>query len=658
MLEGLFIAATGAVVVASNAPMSHAAGLGLLSALLIFFAIGWGMLVAQVCRFQLTQELHLLLGFSLIAYGLGMPVLLLGISILVPALLVPIGTLGFLRRQGQIKENGAWWLCLIAAAGFALIWSLEISNRFQEFLAGGRFRLWADAFIHAGTIAEFGDPRSVGRGSIALAGVPGVIYHAISHAIGGIAIQLTGIGPLDVISAFWLPLGILLTTIGVFTLGRALAGISGGALALLFLAILPDAAGYGLRQGFLSFHWMMETSPGSLYALPVALASIALLVRWTRDGHISILLVSASLLGAVFFLRAHIFVWLLVPWAVTFWLALPWPERRVRWALLLLGCLGAPAALLWIARAELESVGLFHYLVRYIVALHGNNPPTAYDGLYPWLSFHLGHPAAMPLGLVLALFGMAGAWLVTFLIGIAWAGWRSRLQTADIFPVALLLWAMALMVLAPTPFHGDYTDFRQRGFVLVYAVLMIWSAHLALLLLPPLARPKPLALAACLSLAATLQWMPDAKRPRMAWSANLIDRLPRPGIVEAGHWVGQLAEPGDSFLFSDQLTDENLIDDATVVLGISGVPAWLSRPGIMRAAGPPRSTAAADRLARTATINAQTDRGNAFAQLQAAGVGFYLAPLSAPPAWDPEGLHADFRAGDMLGWRVPRRILR
>ena len=281
-----FLSVLGGVVVAANSPPILAPWLGGGVVLLLTAVIGWGRLIGGALGVKFTVELQLLVGFAACAHALALPAMVFGLSILLPAALLPIGLVGlWFPLEAERRESSFGLpLALALAMGFALIWSLESSLRFEEFWTGGRYRLWLDGFIHAGTIAEFGEARLAGRGSSALAEVASPLYHAVGHSIPALALRLTGVSALALIPALWLPLGIALVAIGIFGLGRALGGVAGGTLALIFLAALPDTAAYGLRLGFLSFHWMLESSPGGLFALAVGCASLALLVRWRREG--------------------------------------------------------------------------------------------------------------------------------------------------------------------------------------------------------------------------------------------------------------------------------------------------------------------------------------------------------------------------------------
>ncbi len=652
--SALCLVLPAAAVVAVNAVPGQSLALGLLTAVLLLLSIGWGRLLATLGRTALPMELHLIIGLAFLAFGLALPVMLFSASILLPAGVLLLGGLGWRLRAADETAGWPHLLCLLAVAGFALIWSLESSIRFDEFLAGGRYRLWSDGFIQAGTIAEFGEPRSAGRGSSALADVRAPFYHAVSHALAGLAVRLTGVTPLAVQTSFWLPLGSFVSALGVFALGRMMAGLAGGALCLALLILLPDAAAYGLRQGFFSFHWMMETSPGSLYALPVACASVALLVLFIRQGGLRTLALSAVLLAASFMLRAHVFVWLLVPWAVTVWLTFPGLPARWRHGLLALGCVAAVPVLLLYSRTEIASIGLVSFLARYLEFLHTGFGPTAYDGLYAWMTGRLGPLGALPFGLGLALLGIGGVFLPAVLAGLVLALRRGLMRPYDALPITALAWAAGLMTLAPTPYNGDFTDLRQRGFVVLYAVLLVWSADLALRLWPRLNRPASLAVACCLGLASMVLWLPGAKQPHMAILAPHRDNAIRPGLLAAARWIQAEATPQESFLMGGQNPDEVWFDDSTIIIGASGVPAWLSRPGVLRASGPPRTPIVAERLAIAAAVQAETNAEQALARLRAAGVGFYLTLATAPPAWDSTGQRAALRAGEVLGWRVPR----
>ncbi len=92
--------------------------------------------------------------------------------------------------------------------------------------------------------------RLAGRGGSALAEVASPLYHALGHVIPALAVHLTRPSALASITAVWLPLGILVVALGLFGLGRALAGVGGGTLALVFWPYCPIASRTDPAMGF------------------------------------------------------------------------------------------------------------------------------------------------------------------------------------------------------------------------------------------------------------------------------------------------------------------------------------------------------------------------------------------------------------------------
>ncbi|UXR93127.1 hypothetical protein [Agrobacterium tumefaciens] len=628
--------------------------LGLATACIILSAIGWGKLISRAFGYVLFPEMQLLIGSTVTAYILALPVYYFNISILFPGLCLLLGNLGFLMNRGQREEGKpslSWFLAIAAVAGFSIIWSLDSTSRYA-LLEQGRLRLWLDLFIHAGTIAEFGDPKTAGRGLSALVDTAPTFYHFASYALPGLMVRILRLSPADVITAFWFPFGIFLTVTSIFALGRILAGIAGGSLALMLFAVLPDAAAYGLKQGFLSFHWMMEASPGTLYALPAALASVGILTEWSRRGGVRYLGLACSLLLSTFLLRAHIFMWLLVPFAVVIVAALPAPVRRFRWHLIILGAIALPIALLWIARGEVRLVGYSSFMSRFLELLHTHMEPTNYDGFYAYLIQSMGPVGALPIGLLLALVGMAGIWLLTFLSGFSIALWYRGTEEIDWLPAALLPYACVLMTLAPTPFNGDFTEFRQRAFVLVYVLLIIWTAKFTVLFSRVSISPTVAGFAALLALISAGFWMPYAKVSRMAWGASYDNVEIIPGVVSAARWIKQEGRRGDSIAVANTKPDEKLFDIPTTLMSISGVPAYLSRPGLYALSGYPRSETVKSRLAELSLIHNITSATEAQKRLRNDGIGFYVTLKTDMPSWDKEGSISSLKVGDIAIWRI------
>ena len=647
-LSAAVLSALAGLVPALNAPMPDAAWVGLGGCVLAASCLRFGSVAGRLLCRDLPLALRFLIGFVLLAYALALPVKLAGVPILFPAaLFVLLGPLLPKTADPVDREGFSLILTLLAAAGFAALWSLESTHRVGDFAVTGVFRLWLDFFSHAGIIAEFGDPRAIGRGSAILADMPENFYHFVSFALPALAVRLLDMTPLQSVTSIWLPVGIFATALGVMALGREVAGPAGGALAVLLLAACPDTAAYGLRQGFLSFHWMLETAPGSLYALPCACAAICLLVPWCRESDPRALLGSGLLLGAVFLLRAHVFIWLAGPWAATALISWRRLTLGLKLALLAAGVLAAGIGMLAMARTEIATRGFVSYLAQYIEFLHQSNAPTGYDGLYPGMVASLGRGGALVPGLALAWLAMGGAPLLTFLFGAVLAWRRRRLEALDLLPFGLLIWSGLFMLLAPTPFNQDTTEFRQRGFVLIVIILLVWNARWFVLLAPGWTRARGMALISCAVLPVTAIWITDWKAPRMAWGAPFVSASVSPDVIAAAAWLRK--EAGRANVFTLSRMDENIVlfDEQMALVSLSGVPAWLARPGIHTLAGGASAAAMRLRLATLTDIAAAADKTTALAPLHSAKVDFYIVHDPAGPRWDTDRAAAAFRSGDL-----------
>lgn len=650
MYSTFVISAFGAFVVFLNGGLDTAA----VTILLILASIGWGGIVTRYSGLHAHPEMQFVVGATMIAYILALPVYFLHIPIVYPAAFALIGVLALFLKAGReqhLETPIEWVLAFVAISGFSILWSLESSDRYM-LLGQDNLRFWVDIFIHGGTIAEFGDPKMVGRGLSALVDTPPTFYHFASYALPGLIVRLSGISPLDAIPQFWYPFGIFLSVTGMFAVGRILGGIRGGSLAVALFALVPDASAYGLRQGFLSFHWMMETSPGSLYALPASLAAIGALAEWTRERSLRKLILAVSLLASVFLLRAHIFLWLAGPFAVVIANSLPHRFQKHRTRLIIGGILTFIALILLVAKSEIKHLGFETFLVRFIEALHIQMRPTNYQGFYLRLTEVLGHLGALPFGLVLALLGMAGVWLVTFLAGFTFAMRSDKLEKIDWLPVALLFNACIMMTLAPTPFHGDFSDFRQRAFILVYVLMIVWTAKFALLVTHKAITQFAASSAAIASLASTVLWMPTAKISHVVLDRPYDNINMTPGVIAAGYWIHHQAKRGESIAVAGISTEEKLYDIATVLMSISGAPAYVSRAGLYLVSGRPRADTVKHRLAELDRIHNADNFNIATHILLENGIGFYAADKGSLPNWDKNGDTANFRTGDLFVWRV------
>jgi hypothetical protein len=255
-------------------------------------------------------------------------------------------------------------------------------------------------------------------------------------------------------------------------------------------------------------------------------------------------------------------------------------------------------------------------------------------------------------GIGLAFLGMGTIPLLIFLSGALVVGGKRGLRSIDVLPFAALFWSAMLMVLAPTPFNGDYGEFRQRGFVLVTVILICWSARWLVLLTPRWITARHLALTACLALPITSAFVAGWKAPRMGWSGPFVSTTFSPHLIAAASWLRAAAGPASAFTMAALSVTPVLFDDATAVVGLSGVPAWVARPGIQVLAGGLRAAETQHRMQVLSDAANARDAATAFGALRAARVDFYIVTDDTEPRWDTTHDRAAFRDGDVAIYRT------
>ena len=209
---------------------------------------------------------------------------------------------------------------------------------------------------------------------------------------------------------------------------------------------------------------------------------------------------------------------------------------------------------------------------------------------------------------------------------------RARgLRAIDLVPVAFLFWYLLLMVSAPVPPHGDATELTQRPFVLVYAVVAIWTAagFASWARLQAGLRVRrvwvSLLLLAAVGLGGMLLFtVPDARWLEAHQGAQ--------GLPQAARFLRSQSRPGD-ILAVEGLTLERVNTDAAIQLvSLSGVPAYLSRPFIHAA-----KQTVLERRGALAEVAAASDPAAALERLRRLGIQWYVV-ASPGRVWDAERL--------------------
>ena len=292
-------------------------------------------------------------------------------------------------------------------------------------------------------------------------------------------------------------------------------------------------------------------------------------------------------------------------------------------------------------------------LERALDNIHIDLEPTAARCVYrEFLNTHSNF-VALPFGVLLLLVGMLGAFLLLYPLSAWLAGRYRRRETIDLVPAVLFVSYLLLLTFAPVSEHGDPTEFNQRPFVLLYAVLAVWTAIGFLRWLSAGAEPSRrawlgLLLAACIGF--PLIW-PHAvqlgSQPRFKWGWQYYVVDPTPGAPEVGAYLRAHAQAGDVFASPSPGLAVHTTDLATELIALTGMPAYLSRPYLQISRGGPRAETARARHAGLERIAGERDAAAALAALQAMGIRWYVVAGNAGPRWDPERKRAALVAGHL-----------
>jgi hypothetical protein len=563
-----------------------------------------------------------------------------------------------LRHRRAVKADRQGLIGFALAVSLAAAWCSEPASAYQALRTDGVLPLWSDYFFHGGLVSQFGDARALGRGSIYLADHPPSLYHFASYAAAAALARMLDQPGLALAGAAWLPLGFLAMLTGAHALGTRLAGAAGGIAAIAAVALIPDASNYGLRNGWFSFHWTLIAHAGATYAVGAALLSLALLARWSTAGGRAILIAAALVAVSTFLFRVHIFVLLAPAWAATALVcALP-QDKRKRTAWLLLAALGIGAAAMHLAVAALENAGFWRIgsssaIVDFLWYVHTGHEPTAYTGIYAHLTFMDEPGFLLAAGIALAFAAALGAFLVALPVTTLVARETGALKPIDAAGGYLVFTWLLLMLFAPTPWHGDPSDFIHRPFVLLYAACAIWTLCLGLRVVrrnlwTPMLALSVLAFPAIVATAGAMA------QPKFRWGQydNAI-RVP-PGLTQAAGFLRDNAGQRDIFAVAGLTATPNAAFDVAVELcALSGMPSYLSRPHLESIKDAARKEAVATRVAALERVAALGDYEAAMQALRGLGVQWYVLTDGKPARWDDGRKRAAFTAGTVSLYRIP-----
>lgn len=556
--------------------------------------------------------------------------------------------LGFASRpyaaapaQLEIKDL----LALLVCGAATVTWCREIAEVPQILARERLLPAWIDYFIHGGVISQFGDPRA-GRQFIYLADFPTPFYHYASYMLPAVLAGPLNLPGLPAATSVWLPLGFFTMCAGAYALGAALAGPAGGIAAIAALTIVPDASNYGLRNGFLSFHWHVVALPGASYAIGVFLLSISLLQRWLSAGNRRALAASACLAGGAVLFRVHLFSIGFPALLAAAAMSTRFVQRRK-----LAFFAAAVAAFSLFVAAYYNATGSVPALEAFLISVHEYQEPTGYTGWYPHLLETYGRGVGVPLGMLLVLAACLGGFAILYPVSVLLARRSGRLNAFDLVPVCLIGAYALLMLTAPTV-HWDPTELTVRPFVLLYAVIAVWTVATFVNWLASRgaagARLAWPGLLLATGLALLLIWPQTANLgllPKFHWGWRFYPHQVEPGLPEAAAFLRRSGRPGERFAVQGLKPGWAPTDPAIQLASLSGMPAYLAYFIAHVADKGDRRNVALERHDALARIAGAGSVADALGGLRDLGVQWYVVVADDGPRWDRERGHAAFVAG-------------
>jgi len=302
-----------------------------LAVFLCFYLVGslfaaWQSLAVGVL-FDLP--LRLLVGYATVNTALFVLAWLSPLGIIANfGILLAVAASLFVARRPVRKPSGNDSVGLLALAASLVAATLWCQDSLRPMSVEGNvvvFKPWIDGFYSAVHIRIFG----AGHGAASiedhqLVGVPARLYHYGVYLTPALIKQVSGIPSYTAFAGILAPMGVFFTGLGAYVLVGSFWGPWPGFAACAALLLLPDGAQQGMRNTFMSYHWLTQISPSATYGLALLSVAWLFVIRGCAQGNWVQLLAGWLLTGILVFYKFHFFV----ASALLIWLVPPLFFRR------------------------------------------------------------------------------------------------------------------------------------------------------------------------------------------------------------------------------------------------------------------------------------------------------------------------------------------
>lgn len=209
------------------------------------------------------------------------------------------------ERKLQRGDHAALWaigLCLLATT----LWCQDSIRPTRDEGAFLVFKPWVDGFYHSVHIRIFAD--SHGASSIEdfrLAGVPARPYHYGMYMLPALVKQLASLPSYAAFAGLLAPVGVFFSGLAAYAFFGSLWGPWRGFAAMGALLLLPDGSQQGMRNPFMSYHWLTQISPSATYGLSLLAVAWLFVIQGSARGNRVQLFAGWLLAGLAVFYKLH-----------------------------------------------------------------------------------------------------------------------------------------------------------------------------------------------------------------------------------------------------------------------------------------------------------------------------------------------------------------
>jgi hypothetical protein len=502
----------------------------------------------------------------------------------------------------------------------------------------GVLPIWSDYYLHGITLASFGSPFANGS-DLEMAGISRFLYHYTSFVIPASFQAVSGMSGLALATSLHLPLGLLIAALGSYSFAVELGGRLSGLLTVVVIICLPVYSIF-IQSGWFDSFWLIFISPGTGYAMGVSVILCTSTLIYLKNNDSRIIALILLLLFLNIFVRAHMFL-LLAPAILVLVFQQRWSVniRLLMSALIGLATLGILALYfspylhaLWMQYAKPDEYLNF--------ALQWS---PMYGQTFKFLE--LPFCLTIPVQIIYIIAAVLGGYFILYPMMLWLYVKRFGFHSIDALPLIMILTFIGLMLFAPTPFNGDFTEYKHRHFPLLYLIFAVYTIAYAVSLVSTRISDRNklsywvYSLVICIFAASIiLNWNSNPARPNveaMPWAGGFHNEPITLGLLETAQYLRTHAKYGDVFAMGVVATSvtypNNPVDN---IISLTGIPAYLARAEMRMKWSDCVRGVVVHRLSVLKAVSAMDNWSDVQRLLQSNGIRWFLPLSGENQKWD------------------------